>query len=136
MPIIKPDEVVRVDLPELGEWVEIKTRRSRGAEIRIRRKIVGSTRLRTGGAIQELEAGDYIDAAEYAEIEEALVRWSFEEPISAEAIRELDGDSVDAIKTAINAQYGQREAEEKNRLGGNGATSSSDEGAFLPISLG
>lgn len=128
MPLIGDRDLVRIDLPADGEWVEVKRKLSRGDEIKVQRAVVSSAKIGMAGAegvIESLDAGVAIEAAEFAALDVAIIQWSFPDKVSAATIRQLDPASVEAIKQRLNEMYEPALSEEESRnLGPNGATPS------------
>lgn len=121
MPLLRNDDLVRIDLPAPGEWVEVKRRLSRGDEVAIQRSLLAGATLVAGG-MPQLDAGAAIEAATFGTLDCAIRSWSFGVPVTPEAIRQLDGESIDAIKAALNALYPEaRTEEERGNLSGDGA---------------
>lgn len=137
MPLIRDDDLVRIDLPADGEWVEVKARLSRGDEMAIQRAIVGDIAIVPGGNVGAVNAAQYLEAAEFAVIDAAVRRWSFDEPVTRENIRQLDSASIDALKAALDELYpGPRKEEDRGNSSGSGATSNGAHAAPLPTSAG
>lgn len=105
------DELVRIELPAAGEWVEVLPRMSRGQEVRVRQATVRGGKLKED---TEIDAEVAIEAAEFAMLEIVVRRWSWPDPVTPAGIRELDGPSIDAIKARLNELYGARSTDEKN----------------------
>lgn len=136
MPLIREDDVVRIDLPAEGEWVEVKARLSRGDSIAIQQALYAGQRS-TGGRVPDVDFVQALDVAEFATLERAIRAWSFEEPVSPANIRALDEASVDAIKARLNELYGEhRTDDERKNSSGDGQTPSSAEGPSRPGSVG
>lgn len=129
MPLIRDDEVVRIDLPAPGEWVEVKARLSAGDKNRIKKVTLGNAKMRPGDT-PELAISDLLDGADFAALEVAIRGWSFPDPVTAENIRCLDEDSVEALKTRLNEMY-ERSDDEKKDSAASGATTSSGEDTRL-----
>jgi len=115
VPLIRDDDLVRIDLPAEGEFVEVKRCLSRGDAIKVQQAITQGARVTQGGEM-DLSVGTAIEAAEFATLDVAIKRWSFAEPVTPENIRALDEDSVAAIKTRLNELYpaARSEDEQKN----------------------
>lgn len=134
MPLLRNDDLVRIDLPADGEWVDVKRHLSRGDQVAVQRASVqGAVLTRavlTGGVSDvQMDAGAAIEAAEFAALEIAIRAWSFDVPVTPEAIRSLDGDSIDAIKVRLNELYAPRtDDERKNSVGPTPMHSSREEG--------
>lgn len=131
---LESDQLVLIPLPTEGEWVRVKPRLSRGDQVAIRKAVArNATRDSEGKALINIEAA--LEAGEFAVLDIAIKAWSFEEPVTPEAIRRLDGDSVDAIKTRLEELYpAERTDDERRDLQGAGATPSSEK-APSPMSL-
>lgn len=123
MPLVDDGDVVRIPLPEEGEWAEVLRRLSRGQEVSVRRAVVAGARI-VAGREPEVDAEAAIEAAEFATLEIAIKAWSFPVPVTPANIRRLDGASVDAIKVKLDELYGERTEAEKNGSGGSGAAPS------------
>ena len=122
MPLVDRTETVRVDLPAAGEWVDVRAHLSRGEEVSIRQRLVAGAMVRAGSADVSLDAASAVEAAEFATLELAIVGWSFGVAVSPAAIRQLDGESVDAIKVRLDQLYAPRSDAEKKGSGGSGPT--------------
>jgi hypothetical protein len=130
MPLVRDDDVVRIDLPEPGEWVEVKRRMGKGDMARAQDASARGSRISMngGGATDGLIIGEgAVDRATFALLEIAIRRWSFEEPVTPETIRQLDEDSYDAIIEQMNVLYARRGADERKNSNGAGTTPSSAE---------
>ena len=122
MPLVDRTETVRVDLPAAGEWVDVRAHLSRGDEIEIRRRLVAGARVVPGSELMALDAADAVEAAEFARLELAIIAWSFDPAVTPTSIRQLDGESVDAIKGRLDQLYAPRTDAEKKGSGGSGPT--------------
>ena len=123
MPLIDPNDTVRIELPADGEWVDARARLSRGDQIAVQRAIIGHTRVRPGSVESiDVDASELMDAAEFAILDVAIRAWSFPVAVTPENIRRLDEESVDAIKERLNELYPVRSEEEKKDLSGSGPT--------------
>ena len=107
MPIIGNDDLIRIDLPVEGEWVEVKKRLSRGDEIALQKALTVGAKLTAGGVVttMDLDAPEVIEAAEFAGLDVAIKKWSFPQPVTPENIRALDPASVICIKERLNEMY-------------------------------
>jgi len=122
MPLVRNDDLVRIDLPAEGEWVMVKRRLSRGDEIAVQQAPLRGSRVSAsnsdGTVTASTDASDAIEAREFFMLELVIRSWSFDVPVTPRAIRELDGESVDAIKVALNELYAPRtDDERKNSVG-------------------
>lgn len=113
MPLLRDDDVVRIDLPAPGEWVEVKRRLSVGDELAVKQAVARGMRVRPGSADIELDAAAAMEGATFATVERALKAWSFPEPVTPENIRMLDQESFDAIVAGIEDLNPTRSDEEK-----------------------
>ncbi|HXG36519.1 MAG TPA: hypothetical protein VNL15_06095 [Dehalococcoidia bacterium] len=132
MPLIRDDDLVRIELPAAGEWVEVKSRLAKGDAVYVQQMILRNSKisqkqLQEQGANADIDlmAGDIIEAAEFATLDRAIKKWSFPEDVTPENIRRLDEESVEAIKARLNELYPKRTDEEKKGSAANGATPSS-----------
>ncbi len=136
MPLIREDDLVRIDLPENGEWVEVKRRPSRYDLVRVQQATAGGAHLsadgRGGLQVSDLTAAPVLEAAEFATLDIAIKRWSFTDPVTPENIRALDEPSVDCIKAALNDLWRARSEEESRNLNGSSQAAASG----LPNSAG
>lgn len=112
MPLISDDDRERIDLPAPGEWVEVKRRLSRGDRLRVQQAAYRSQRL--GQPQGDPLMVDLLEAAEFALLDLVIKTWSFDVPVTPEAIRKLADEDVDAIKARCNVLYTPRTEEEKN----------------------
>lgn len=110
MPLIDRDRTVRIDLPVAGEWVEVREQLSKGDQARIQAAVVRNAALRPDGTP---DVALDLEAATFATLEIAIVRWSFSEPVTPENIRRLDEASYDAIVAALDRLYARRSPEEQ-----------------------
>ena len=155
MPLVRNDDLVRIDLPAEGEWVEVKRRLSRGDEIAVQKSLMaglklppeliarlaerGLTAAKVGEAVMGhgIDAAQFIEGAQFATLDVAIKAWSFGETVTPEAIRALDGESIDAIITRLNEMYpGPRTDDGRKNLSGSGAAPSSAEAPSLPSLVG
>lgn len=137
MPLLKTSdrELVRIDLPTPGEWVEVKAKLGRDDERAIQRRMFAGQMLKPGEGVDALDAGLLLDAATFATLEVAIKAWSFSEPVTPDNLRALDDASVETITNRLNELYPQpRTDDEKNASSGSGATTSKD-AAPPPLSL-
>lgn len=155
MPLIGKTDLVRIELPAAGEWVDVKRRLSRGDEIAVQRACMagltipptllarlsqsGLTAVELGAAALEhgLDAATFLEPATFATLDVAIMGWSFEEPVSPTAIRALDGASVDAIVVALNGLYpGPRKDDDRGNSSAPGATPSAASPLLRPSLAG
>ena len=122
MPLINGSEVVRIDLPATGEWVEVKAKWSQGDQMAVNSQMLKGSRLSADSNV-DLDMAQAYESAEVAAIERAIVAWSFGEPVTPENIRLLDLDSWDCIKDRLNELYARRSDEKKETSASNGQTS-------------
>lgn len=135
MPLVRDDDLVRIDLPENGEWVEVKRRLSRGDEVTVQRASVKGSMLQ-GGTEFRVDAESALDAAEFAVLDLVIKRWSFEERVTPEAIRMLDGEAVDAIKVRLEELYASRTDDERKNSSAATQPQSSEKALSLATSNG
>lgn len=137
MPLIRDDaELVRIELPENGEWVEVKPRLS----LKDRQRVTSAT-LRMKGTPQKggMRLGDSeidLGAATTETLLVAIKRWSFEEPVTRDNILTLDAASVDVVAARLEELYESRSDDERKNFGSSGATPLSDEDPSRLISVG
>lgn len=107
MPLIGTDDRARIDLPTDGEWVEVKRRMSRGDEIAVQRMALRGLQVDPTNPKHVIvsDPGEAVEAAEFATLDVAILAWSFDVPVTPEAIRRLDPDSVAAIKARLADLY-------------------------------
>ena len=55
MPIIGNDDLIRIDLPVEGEFVEVKRRLSRGDEIALQKALTVGAKLTAGGVVTTMD---------------------------------------------------------------------------------
>lgn len=118
--------LVHIDLPAEGEWVEVKERLGNQDTKRITRLQFGDQTFKPGEDAQ-INMGAVIEGATVARLMVAIKRWSFDVPVSREAILALDDDSIAAINARLDELYPQprTESDEKNSSSP-GATPSED----------
>lgn len=136
MPLINEADLVQIDLPALGEWVKVKARLSRGDRVEIQKRLVGGIRVKPGEDPGPQDVGPMMEAAEFAALEVCIKEWSFPVPVSPEAIRQLDEDSVDCIKAQLNELHPERTDDERKNSVEAGAMPSSNGAVSQPISTG
>ena len=131
MPLIDDSaELVRIDLPAEGEWVDVKPRISIGERQRINAAgLAFSVKVRG----QEAELGGDVpidsatmDAIAFAALEIGIKAWSFGGPetLTPDNIRKLDEDSYDVIFERLNRMWARRTKEQEAPLSESGATPS------------
>ena len=131
MPLIKKTDrthVQRVDLPAEGEWVDLRTKISRGEQEDMRRRIFAGERVKPGDDDITVSAEALMESYTWGLLEATLVDWSFDEEITPEAIRQLDLDSYEAITEALNGFYPARTEEERGNSERPGQTTSTPNG--------
>lgn len=113
MPLLNKPELIRIPLPAEGEWVDVKDRLSAGDFAHVQKAAVKNAKI--NGDYFEINAADAIDSATFSVMEVAIVKWSFNEPVTADNLRALDQDSVDCIRERLNEIYpsARTEAEKK-----------------------
>lgn len=137
MPLIKSSktDLVRIDLPAAGEWVEVKRALGRNDQREMARRML------IGRRVEEVDF-DNIDAAmafdaSFLTIELAIVKWSFEDPVTPENVRSLDDDSLRVIRERLNELYPQpRTGDERKNSSGPTSEPSNPEARPLPNSDG
>ena len=131
MPLIRDDDLIRIDLPAEGEWVEVKAKLSRGDQVAVQRAALAGSRLSVTGEIESLDAPNLIEQAEFAVLDRAVKRWSFPESVSPANIRRLDAESVECIKVRLNEIYpGPSTEAARANLSVNGQGPSEEKAAF------
>lgn len=163
-PLIFDDDLhdlVPVELPAAGEWVELRPRLSkRAAQDAQRATLAGMTLDKSalaGAAEGNLSQLDVVRALEidferaleggtFALLERAIARWRLkargewvtetEYPITAENVEALDSESFDAIVAVANRLYGARTEGERRDLSESGADSSPPAAQLRAISSG
>jgi hypothetical protein len=114
MPLIDPNDTIRIDLPTPGEWVEVRRQLSKGQEVEMRKSMLAEPPV--CDATQGIRLDDLRvdwEAFELKIIELAIVRWSFPEPVTPENIRRLDIDSANYLYKRLNELYASRSPEER-----------------------
>lgn len=115
MPLIREDDVVRIDLPA-GEWVDVKRQLSKGDRTRITAAAIRMRVAIGSGDVageQTFDEATY-DAVTFRALEIALRRWSFDDPITPENIRRLDEASYDRIAEETKRLWEPLPEPEKN----------------------
>lgn len=98
---------VKLDLPTSGEWVELKSVLSRGDEEKRKARLASAATVGPDGKVGAvIDSGVIYEVAVSYTMELAIVSWSFEVPVSADAIGHLDDASFDAIKDKCEELYG------------------------------
>lgn len=134
MPLIGDRDLIRIDLPAEGEWVEVKRKLSRGDEIAVQQAVASTATLKMSGGSTTaddadfgMDAGAAIEAAEFALLDIAIKAWCFPDPPTKANIRKLDPESVEALKGRLDEMYEKPLSEDESRnLERNGATPSSE----------
>lgn len=130
MPLVSNDDVVRIDLTTEGEWVEVKRRLSKHDQTAVQLAVIGDERVSVSSngpsSLDSIAAGAAIEAAQWATLDVALVRWAFTEdaPPARADVRRLSEEDYDLIVARLNELYAPRSKEEQGNSGGSGATSS------------
>lgn len=125
MPLIDPNDTIRIDLPTPGEWVEVRRQLDKGSEVEMRKSMFAEPPVfdaKQGIRLDDLRV-DW-EAFELKILELAIVRWSFPEPVTPETIRRLDIDSANYLYKRLNELYAPRSPEERKNLSGASPTSS------------
>lgn len=134
MPLLLRPPTERVQLLTPGEWVEVKTRLSKGDMTRIES---AAFRLRVSVAErQEANADVDYDATVFTGLEVGIVAWSFPEPVTPANIRALDPDDYDILAARVNELWSARKDDDRKNSPGLGVMPSSGGGTSLPISDG
>lgn len=107
MPLVRTSntDLVRIDLPAEGEWVEVKRALGRDEERLVQKRVKSAFRVEPVSGAIGLDFGEAEDVATFGTLELAIKKWSFKEPITAASIRALDDASLDAIKERLNELY-------------------------------
>lgn len=122
MPLDHGDKtLVRIDLPEPGEWVEVKRKLGRDDErMSMQIMFTGQKKKLADGTptFDELDVGPFLGVAEFAVMSVAIQKWSFPEPITLANCQALDDASVECIKAKLEELYPapRGESEAKNSL--------------------
>ena len=120
MPLLLNVPTERVELTTPGEWVDVKTRLSKGEQARIQGsafRVMGST----GEPSFELN----YESTVFAGLEVGIVGWSFAEPVTPANIRALAPEDYDLITARINELWEPRTDDERKNSFGSGAQPSS-----------
>lgn len=123
----RDDDLVRIQLPEPGEWVDVKRVLGRDDERAITAAMLrGQQVSMTGQMPATFDAGALFEHAIFATFAVAIKRWSFAEPVTLENLKALDDASVEVIKEWMGANYkgARSEADAKNSSGAGSALSS------------
>ena len=118
-------DTVRVPITVGGEahWIDIKARPSVADRRDIQRRILNATHGR--GLIDAMatgQAGDVVEMTEFVTLELAIVGWSDDAPVTAENLRALPDEALDAVRAAINEHWpGARTDEQAKNSSGGGA---------------
>ena len=107
MPLIRTSntDLVRIDLPAEGEWVEVKRALGKDEERLIQKRVKSAVRVDPATGSIGLDFGEAEDVATFGTLGLAIRKWSFKEPVTPAAIRALDDASLDAIKERLNELY-------------------------------
>ena len=135
MPLILKPETVRVPLSCPGEWVEIKSRLSKGDATKIS---AASFKLRAAirDNAESYDVGLDYEASVFAGLEVGVVAWSFPEPLTPENLRGLSEEDYEIISRRANELWERRSDDESKNSPGGGPTTSSAEELHQPSSSG
>lgn len=133
MPLVG-EEIERIELPTAGEWVDVKKRLSKGDRVRYKQALARDAVVIPGRGIETVPAAIVFEANAFAMIEIVIRAWSFEEPITPEAIRSLDEESVDFLNAKLDHLYAERSDDDRKNSASAGRTQPSDEEASPPSS--
>jgi len=130
MPLLRDNDLVRIDLPAEGEYVMAKRKLSRGDRIRIAQAIFKDGRISAESTLGSVELGapDVLEAMTFATLDIAVRQLHVRigegefETLDAtpEAIRELDGDSIDHLVEQMGKLYPVRSDADRANLSVNG----------------
>lgn len=130
MPLLRDEtiELVRIDLPAAGEWVEVRPRLSvsqrtslTSAAMRFR------TQIRGDGRMDDIPLDAVYEAMATAALEVGIVRWSFPEPVNTVNVRALDEESAALITSRLDELWQTRKEEDRKNSRTNGAASSAED---------
>lgn len=116
MPLLLNVPIERIPLTGPGEWVDVKTRLSRGDRARIQG---ASFRVMAADAAPSFELN--YEATVFAGLEVGLVAWSFAEPVTPENIRALSEEDYDLITQRVNELWEPRSDDDRKNSSGSGA---------------
>lgn len=134
MPLLLRPPTERVQLSTPGDWVEVKTRLSKGDMTRMES---AAFRLRVAVTErQEANADIDYEATIFTGLEVGIVAWSFPEPVTPANIRALDPDDYDIIAARINELWSARKDDDRKNSRVLGVMPSSGGETSLPISGG
>ena len=106
-------DLIRLNLPAEGEWVEVKKTLGKDDEREISRRILGASNV-TAGQIEDrnYDLGKLTDAANFAIAEVAIKHWSFKYAITPRNIRALDDDSLAFLIAKFDEIYPKARSDE------------------------
>lgn len=104
MPLISFKNTVRINLPEEGEWIDVKEKLSKGDLNKVEAATMQSAKADTDGNVS-VDIATAMVAAEFALPEVAIVAWSFPEPVTPENIKLLDPESFDFLRAELDKMY-------------------------------
>lgn len=116
MPLVRDDDVERINLTTPGEWVDVKRRLSKGDRVRLTGAAM-SMQLRVQGRDIEGEqtfGADALDAITFRGLELGVKAWSFDVPVTLENIRKLDEADYDLLSEECNRLWKPITADEGN----------------------
>lgn len=126
MPLLLNVPTERVELTTPGEWVDVKTRLSKGDESKIRAAAFRvQASMQAGSRDTNVDVGLDYEATVFAGLEVGLVAWSFAEPVTPENIRALSEEDYDLITQRVNELWEPRTDDERKKSFGSGAQPSS-----------
>lgn len=113
MPLVRDDDLVRVELSTPGEWVEVRRQLSAG-ELRRLAGVATAARPLVDGNVTIQEAAGLMDSLGFAGLEIGIRRWSFEAEVTPENIRRLSQDDYELVSERCDDLWKTRSSDEKN----------------------
>ena len=134
MPLLLNVALERVELTTPGEWVDLKSRLSKGDQARIQ-----AAAFKVQAAISRMGSGDMDVALDYeatvfAGLEVGIAAWSFEEPVTPANIRALSPEDYALITKRSDGLWKPRKDDEAKNSSASGAPPSSTVAGSPPTS--
>lgn len=113
MPLVRDDDLVRIELTTPDEWVEVRRKLNAG-ELRRLAGVAAAARPLAEGSASPGEAASILDQLGFAGLEIGIRRWSFEVELTPENLRRLSQEDYDLISARCDELWRTRSTDEKN----------------------
>lgn len=136
MPLLLNVALERVELTTPGEWVDLKSRLSKGDQTRIQSAAFKVQAAMAAGRAGDMDVAIDYEASVFAGLEVGIVAWSFGEPVTPANIRALSAEDYDLVTERANGLWAPRRDDDRKNSFANGAPPPSTAAASLPTSSG